>query len=146
MGHAVLRQLINKIRDAKYFTVMIDECTDHNISVKEHVSVCIRTVDDGLNISEDFLGLYCPDSTDAKTLYSIIRDCLACTFDLSVENCRGQCYDVPVTLQADTTECRLCCATMNCLSYLFCVTLHSLLRSLVESCFTGCYQKCFCLS
>jgi len=90
MTQAVLRIILTKIRKLQYFAIMIDESAD--VSVREQVSICFRTVEENLDIQEDFVGLYCSDTTDASTLYNIIRDCLS-RLGLDVVHCRGQCYD-----------------------------------------------------
>lgn len=90
MGQDVLRHIVSKIKQATYFTVMIDESAD--ISVTEQVSVCLRTVDDRLNIDEDFVGLYCTESTDSETLYNLVLDVFT-RFDIDIHKCRGQCFD-----------------------------------------------------
>ncbi len=90
MAHAVLRKLLCAIKSRKYYAISMDETTD--ISTKEQVSICFRTVDDNFEIHEDFVGLYNTSATDAATLAAIIKDVLV-RFDISIKNCRGQCYD-----------------------------------------------------
>ncbi|MGH0119295.1 UNVERIFIED_CONTAM: hypothetical protein FKN15_025766 [Acipenser sinensis] len=52
---------------------MIDETAD--ISTHEHVSVCIRWVNDTLEVHEDFLGFYETGETTAEELYNIVKIC-----------------------------------------------------------------------
>ena len=54
MGAKVLWERPAVIRDRKFFLIMADEGTD--ISNKEEVSFCVRTVGDNLKVDEDFLG------------------------------------------------------------------------------------------
>ena len=69
---------------------IVDETTD--VSVKEQVSICLRHVDDEFKVNEDFIGYYETGKTDSETLVQLILDALV-RLDLSIANCRGQCYD-----------------------------------------------------
>ncbi|XP_053406304.1 zinc finger MYM-type protein 1-like [Mercenaria mercenaria] len=69
---------------------MADETTD--VSNREQFVLVLRHVDDDLIAHELFFGLYKVDSIDSDILTKIIEDCLL-RMNLSVNNCRGQCYD-----------------------------------------------------
>ncbi|KAJ8868822.1 hypothetical protein PR048_030363 [Dryococelus australis] len=69
---------------------MVEETCD--ISIHEQVTFCIRSVDENLTISEDFVGLYETPNTEGKTLFGIEKDILARLY-LNIQNLRGQCYD-----------------------------------------------------
>ena len=45
--------IINKVKQAKYFSVLCDEASDS--SNKEQLSFCLRYVDENGDICEDFL-------------------------------------------------------------------------------------------
>jgi Domain of unknown function (DUF4371)/hAT family C-terminal dimerisation region len=87
---AALRELIKSIKAAKYYSVMLDETAD--ISAKEQISFCIRVVDSDFCIHEYFFGFYQTDDTRSATLFKCFKDVLT-RFDLSFNDCRGQCYD-----------------------------------------------------
>ena len=53
---------------------MQDEYTD--ITNKEQFSWCIRTVDDNLEVKEDFLGLYELEIIKSETAVNTIKDVL----------------------------------------------------------------------
>ena len=53
---------------------MVDETTD--AANKEQVVICIRWVDSNFEAHEEFVGMHVVDSTDAKTLYQVIKDVL----------------------------------------------------------------------
>ena len=55
MAAQVLREKLATICDHKFFSIMTDEGTD--ISNLEQLSFCARTVDNDLNVDEDFLKL-----------------------------------------------------------------------------------------
>ena len=90
MSHTLLRQLTDEIRQDGYYAIIVDETTD--IATREQVSMCVRHVDDNWNISEDFVGMYATDRTDAGTLTRIVSDVLL-RLNLDVCNLRAQCYD-----------------------------------------------------
>ena len=69
---------------------MADEYTD--ITNKEQFSFCIRTVDDNLEIKEDFLDFYSLENIKKLTVVNGKKDTLL-WFNLSLQHCRGQRYD-----------------------------------------------------
>ena len=69
---------------------MADVGTD--ISNLEQLPFCARTVDDDLNVDEDFLGFYEIDNIKSKTVAKAIKDILM-RCPLSLDDCRGQTHD-----------------------------------------------------
>ena len=69
---------------------MADEGTD--VSNIEQLSFCTRSVDDDLNVSEDFMGFYELKNIKNETIVNAIKDILLRSH-LSLENCCGQTYD-----------------------------------------------------
>ena len=90
MALDVLRRIITAIHASSFLSIMIDETTD--VSNKEQVVVCIRSVDEELQVNEDFNGLHQVESTAANDLYAVIQDVLT-RMNVSVNKVRGQCYD-----------------------------------------------------
>lgn len=90
LSMSVQRILIKKIKESDYFSLMLDETCD--ISVKEQMSVCFRTVDKNFDIHELFCGFYELPLTDSDTLFRTVKD-IFLRYSLSINNCRGQCYD-----------------------------------------------------
>ncbi|XP_015270585.1 PREDICTED: zinc finger MYM-type protein 1-like [Gekko japonicus] len=86
MAHNVLRTLAREIRKAVYYSIIIDEITD--ITTQKQVSFCFRIATEDMFVKEFFFGFY----ETAETLSSVLNDIL-CHFDLSLDRCRGQCYD-----------------------------------------------------
>ena len=56
MGLCVLQNLLKKIREAPFFSIIADEATD--VSNKEQLAVCIRWVNSHLEIHEDTIELH----------------------------------------------------------------------------------------
>jgi len=90
MAHDVLRTLIEEIKSAEFFSVIMDETTD--ITVKEQVSICFRVVTENLEPEELFVGFYETSKTTADALFQLLKDVLM-RFSLPIGKCRGQCYD-----------------------------------------------------
>ena len=75
---------------------MVDETTD--AGAEEQCVVVICWVDNGLQAHEDFIGMYVTASTDANSIVAIIKDALM-RMNLSLAQCRGQCYDGAAVMQ-----------------------------------------------
>ena len=69
---------------------MADEGTD--VSNVEQLSFCTRSVDDDLNVSEDFMGFYELKNIKSEKIVNAIKDILLRSH-LSLENCHGHTYD-----------------------------------------------------
>ena len=72
MGAQVLQEKLPTILDRKFFSIMVDEGT--NISNLEQLSFCARTVDDDLNVDEDFLEFNKIDNIKSETVVKAIKD------------------------------------------------------------------------
>lgn len=90
MSNAVLQEIAKDIKADEFFSLMVDETTD--VSVKEQLIMVLRHVSDNFEISEEFVGLYSTDTTNADTITKIIRDILL-RLDIPLKKCRGQCYN-----------------------------------------------------
>lgn len=90
LSQETLDPIIKKVKSSKHFAIIVDETTD--VSIKEQMSLCLRTVDENLEISEDFLGLYELQSTSAESIFNLINEILA-KYEIDMKNCRGQCFD-----------------------------------------------------
>ena len=81
MSRHVLLSKLETIRKNVFFSIMADEYTD--ITNKEQFSFCIRTVDDNLEVKEDFLGFYELENMKSVTNVNAIKDILL-TFNLNI--------------------------------------------------------------
>ena len=86
MSSHVLREKLSIIRERKFFSIMADEGT--GVSNIERLSFCTRSVDDDLNVSEDFMGFYELKNIKSEMIVNAIKDILLRSH-LSLENCRG---------------------------------------------------------
>ena len=90
MSLTILREISKNIQNSVYYTIMEDEVTDS--SNKEQLAVCLRWVDHDLVTHEELVGFYAVDNITSETLVNSLKDVLL-RMGLSVQNCRGQCYD-----------------------------------------------------
>ena len=90
MASNVLRVKFSTIRERKSFSIMSDEGTD--VSNIEQLSFCVRSVDDILDMSEDFIEFYQLDNIKSETIVSSIKDILL-RCHLNLDDCRGQTCD-----------------------------------------------------
>jgi hypothetical protein len=100
MGLEVLRNIASSLHTSQFYSIMADETAD--VSNKEQVVICIRWVDDDLEINEEFIGLYQVGTIDAATLTKVISDVLL-RLNLVITKCRGQCYDGAKNMTGEKT-------------------------------------------
>lgn len=62
----------------------------------------MRWIDDNLEPHKDFTGLYKVDSTAADVIVKVLKGTLL-RFNLSINQCRGQCYDGASNMSGKTT-------------------------------------------
>jgi len=84
-----VRGLVSEISGG-FFPFVCDEYTD--VSNKEQLTICIRWVGKEWEVYEDFFGFYNIPAIGAETIVSAFKAVLL-KLQLSLPNCRGQCYD-----------------------------------------------------
>ena len=72
MAALTLENKLNFIRECRYYSIMADEGTD--VSNKEQLSFCIRTVDQDLNSFEDLIGFYELENIKSDTIVHVQGD------------------------------------------------------------------------
>ena len=90
MSSHVLRAKLSTIRERKFFSIIADKGTE--VSNIEQLSFCTGSVDDDLNVSEDFVGFYELKNIKSETTVNAIKDILLRSH-VSLENCSGQTYN-----------------------------------------------------
>ena len=90
MATLTLQEKLKDIKERRFFSMIADEGTD--ISNKEQLSFCLRTVDDDLEAFEDFIGFHQLENIKSDTIVRVIKDILL-RLNLSLDDCRGQTYD-----------------------------------------------------
>ncbi|KAJ8050149.1 Zinc finger MYM-type protein 1 [Holothuria leucospilota] len=86
----ILRDIADSVSNAKFFSILADECTD--ASNREQLTICLRWIDQALEPNEDFVGIYEIPNITANTINGAIKDVLI-RLNFSLNNCRGQCFD-----------------------------------------------------
>ena len=90
MAHQILRELLDRIREAEWFALVADETQD--VSGVEQFSISLRWVDTEYVVNEDVIAFASVEQTDAVTLTNTLRDVLIRS-NLRLAQCRGQAYD-----------------------------------------------------
>jgi len=87
MSHSVLRKLMETIKSKSVqFVVIVDGTQD--CSGSEQESICIRHIDDQVNVHETFTGFINPPDTSGLSLANAVKDVLL-RLALSVTNLRA---------------------------------------------------------
>lgn len=90
-GELIRNKIVDKIKKAKYFTIIADETTD--VSVCEQLAICIRYFDVDTNkIQEDFLMFVEVVRVTGENIAHHILKALE-NLNLDITLCRGQAYD-----------------------------------------------------
>lgn len=103
IGSYIQKTIIEKIRKAKFFTVLADETTD--ISRVEQFSMCVRYLDSENNIREDFLIFVPVHDVSGPGLASSLKDTLI-NLGLELNNMRGQGYDGAAAMRGKFRGCQ----------------------------------------
>ncbi len=99
IGSAIKDKILDKIRQAKFFTILADEVTD--CSNLEQLSIVIRFVDDKI-IREEFLGFIAVERITGECLATELLSWLQ-THSIDISFCRGQGYDGASNMSASTS-------------------------------------------
>ena len=90
MALKILQDIAKDINNSIVYTIIADEVTD--ASNHEQFVICLRWVDQILEVHEDFIGLQKVDNIKADTLRTATEDVLL-RLAVPLQNARGQCYD-----------------------------------------------------
>lgn len=101
IGEKVLQYMLKEIKQAKYYSIILD-CTP-DMSHIEQLSVIVRMVSvddtDTPTVKEHFMGFLQVESSTGESLSNLILRRLE-EFNLPFEDCRGQSYDNGANMKA----------------------------------------------
>ena len=90
MALKILQDIAKDINNSIFYMIMVDEVAD--ASNHEQFVICLRWVDQCLEVHEDVIGLYKVDNIKANTLCTAIEDVLL-RLAIPLQNAPGQFYD-----------------------------------------------------
>ena len=99
LAQSVLESIINEVRVARYYTILVDETKD--ISKKEQLTLILRYVLNGV-VHERFISYSYCEELHAAAITSYIYDALT-GIGLSIANCVSQCYDGASVMSGSST-------------------------------------------
>ncbi|MGH0172884.1 UNVERIFIED_CONTAM: hypothetical protein FKN15_072608 [Acipenser sinensis] len=91
MTMSVLQTIVHKVKDSRYYVIVMDETADLSRKEQERFSLRFFSHEDW-ETHKEFMGFYQTEATDAASLFKIVKDKLL-RFDLPFSDCWGQCYD-----------------------------------------------------
>ena len=90
MALEIQRMIVKDIQSSEFFSIMADEIAD--VFNAEQLATCFRWVTEDLEVNEEFIGLHALPSTDAGTIFNVLKDILL-RCNLDINKLREQCYD-----------------------------------------------------
>ena len=90
MAEQMFQDIASSIHCSDHFSVFADETAD--VSNKEQLVICVRWVDDNLEVHEEFIGLRELEDCSSASLADEIKGVLR-KLNLSLTKLRGQCHD-----------------------------------------------------
>ncbi len=93
----ILAGIVHEIKASKFFSVIADEVSSHGV---EHLTICLRFVDDHCEIREEFIGFVKLKRVRAIDITEAIINSIE-NLGLSLCNLRGQGYDGASTMSGE---------------------------------------------
>ena len=102
MGNQIRNDILEEVKEAKYFSVIADEVCD--VSNKEQLSILLRCALDGC-VKEVFMDFVFVDRITGSVIAEAILQCLS-QWNLSLANLRGQYYDGSSNMTGARSGCK----------------------------------------
>ena len=94
--HAIAKQIVKINLPTNYYAIICDETMD--LSRKEMLALCLRQVDDSLNIHEKFFGFFRAKIQTADGIFNLIKDVLENELNLDLQFMVAQSFDGAATM------------------------------------------------
>jgi hypothetical protein len=94
--HLISKQIVKLNLPRKYYAIICDETID--LSGKEMLALCLRQVDDSLNIHENFFGFYRAKTQNADSIFNLIKSVLEEELKLDLQLMVAQSFDGSATM------------------------------------------------
>jgi hypothetical protein len=94
--HLISKQIVKLNLPRKYYAIICDETMD--LSRKEMLALCLRQVDDSLNIHENFFGFYRAKIQNADSIFNLIKSVLEEELKLDLQLMVAQSFDGAATM------------------------------------------------
>ena len=92
----ISKQIINSNLPSKFYAIICDETMD--LSRKEMLALCLRKVDDDLNVHENFFGFYRAKIQSADGIFNLIKSVLEEELNLDTQHMVAQSFDGAATM------------------------------------------------
>ncbi|XP_076311738.1 zinc finger MYM-type protein 1-like [Tachypleus tridentatus] len=102
-SYQILMNIAHEVQQSKIFALMVDGTQD--VTGAEEEAICVRYVDENLDVHEIFLGLYSVSNTTGETISSTILDVLT-RLNLPLSGLRAQTYDGAATMSGAYSGCQ----------------------------------------
>ena len=136
----ICTKIISEIKQAKFFPIIADEVSSHNV---EHLSLCLRYIDENHDIQEKHIAFVKLQRVRASDITNAIIGTLE-DLGISLQDLRGQCFDGASNINGSKSEVQKRIKDRQPKAiYTHCAS-HSLSLSIVSSC--SVLSVCNCIS
>jgi hypothetical protein len=97
----ISKQIITSYLPNYYYAIICDETQD--LSRKEILAICMRKVDNFLNVHEQLFGFFRIKVQSADGIFNIIKEVLESQFKLNLQLMVGQSFDGAATMAGTKT-------------------------------------------
>jgi hypothetical protein len=126
--HLISKQIVKLNLPRKYYAIICDETMD--FSRKEMLALCLRQVDDSLNIHENFFGFYRAKTQNADSIFNLIKSVLEEELKLDLQLMVAQSFDGAATMAGAKKNATM---EISIVASIVCLPLHLVFTPLVIS-------------
>ena len=105
----IQNKLLSEVKAARYYSVLADEVASHNV---EQMPICIRPVDNDLDIREEFLEFVRLERVTGHAIATAILQTLE-EYQLPLQDMRGRYYDGASSMSSNRVGVQTICETIS---------------------------------